>query len=478
MCDRDKRQGAAPVRADMSDMSDASDRCKSTSRRRFLQAAAAGAAAACLPEALRAAEKRKPNIVLILSDDHGYGSVGCQGLRFIPTPNMDSIAKAGVRFTNGYVTCPVCSPTRAGLMTGRYQQRFGHEDNPGPIPAAAPNFGLPESEKTLADYLKEQGYATGVVGKWHLGHRPACHPNKRGFDEFYGFLHGAHSYTDPGIGGLDPIQRNGKPVDEKEYLTDAFAREAVSFIERHKAEPFFLYLPFNAVHSPLEAPERYAKSFEGVTGPKARKWAGQLKAMDDAVGRVLGALRKSGVEEETLVFFLGDNGGYPLGNLDLNAPLSGRKGDTYEGGVRVPFMMQWKGHLPAGTVYGKTVSSLDVLPTAVVAAGGKPAANVEGVDLLPFVEQKRTGTPHEALYWRFVERSGARVGDWKLVRMGDGSDRLFDLSKDIGEKNDLAKTRPDKLKELQEAYRKWDAGNKPPAWRDSRRKAEDKGGTP
>lgn len=446
------------------------------SRRRFLEMAGIGAAALTLPDRLTAEEKRKPNIVVILSDDHGYGAMGCQGLKHIPTPSIDSIASAGVRFTNGYVTCPVCSPTRAGLMTGRYQQRFGHEDNPGPIPAAAANFGLPESEKTIADYLKEQGYVTGMCGKWHLGHRAACHPNRHGFDEFFGFLHGAHSYVDPGIGGLDPIQRNGKPVDEKEYLTDALARESVAFIERNKAKPFFLYLPFNAVHSPEQAPARYASSFAGVTGPKARIWAGQLKAMDDAVGRVLAALSKARLEEDTLVFFLGDNGGYPLGNLDLNAPLSGRKGDTYEGGVRVPFLMQWKGRLPSGKAYQETVSSLDVLPTALAAAGGKPGSNVEGVDLVPFVQAKRSGAPHESLFWRFIEKSGARVGDWKLVRNGDGTERLFDLSKDIAERNDLAKARPDKLKELQEAYRAWDARNMPPKWLDSRRKAGAAGG--
>ncbi|MBM3496469.1 MAG: sulfatase, partial [Armatimonadetes bacterium] len=229
--------------------------------RRQLVVGGAGAAALVLAGAVPAAASRKPNIVLIVADDLGYGDLGIQGCKDIPTPSIDSIGKDGARFTSGYVSCPVCSPTRAGLMTGRYQQRFGHEHNPGPQNDADASFGLAADEITLAERLKEAGYATGMVGKWHLGYKPESHPTKRGFDEFYGFLGGAHPYFVQAGAGQAPILRGTDRADEKEYLTDAFGREAAVFIDRHKADPFFLYLPFNAVHAPLQAARKYTDRF-------------------------------------------------------------------------------------------------------------------------------------------------------------------------------------------------------------------------
>lgn len=445
------------------------------SRRQFLRVAGMATAAAAFPtRKLTAGERRKPNIIVILSDDHGYASISCQGCE-IPTPNIDSIATNGIRCTSGYVTCPVCSPTRAGLVTGRYQQRFGHEDNPGPPQVASPVFGLPESEKTIADYLKAEGYRTALIGKSHLGHRPACHPLRRGFDEFFGFLTGAHSYTDPGVGTPEPILRGYEEVDEKEYLTDAFAREAVSFIDRHKRSPFFLYLAFNAVHHPLEVPERYKDSFEQFKNPDKRKYAAMLTAMDEAVGRVLDKLRQEKLEEDTLIFFLGDNGGYRLTGFAPNAPLRGFKGDMFEGGVRVPFLVQWKGSLPSGRVYDKPVISLDILPTAMGAAGGRTSAKVEGVNLLPYLRGERAGRPHYAVFWRWIDRHAARVGDWKLVQNGDGEELLYHLVDDVAEQNNLAGSRPDKLDELRAAYKSWDSGNIPPKWLDGRRTRDSSG---
>ncbi|MBP6963980.1 MAG: sulfatase-like hydrolase/transferase [Armatimonadetes bacterium] len=441
------------------------------SRREFIALAGMGAAAMSVPvPGLFAADRRKPNVIVILSDDHGYGAIGCQGCRDIPTPNIDSIAKKGVRCTNGYVTCPVCSPTRAGLNTGRYQQCFGHEDNPGPPNVCAPNFGLPLDEKTTADYMKAQGYATGMVGKWHLGHKPECNPTKRGFDEFFGFLTGAHSYTNPGVGTAEPILRGTEEVDEKEYLTDAFGREAISFIDRHKEKPFFLYLAFNAVHAPLQAAKRYEDEFTQFKNPDKRKYAAMLTAMDEQIGRVLAKVREAGLEKDTLIFFLGDNGGYRLAGFAPNAPLSGFKGDTFEGGVRIPFIVQWKGKLPAGKTYDKPVISLDVLPTAVTVAGGKPGANVDGVNILPFLKGEKKGVPHDRLFWRWIDKYGARVGDWKLVQNGDGKELLFNLADDIGETTDLSAANPDKLKQLKAAYKDWDTKNIPPKWLDGRRK--------
>ena len=433
------------------------------SRREFIALAGVGAAVMSVP-GLFAADRRKPNVIVILSDDHGYGAIGCQGCRDIPTPNIDSIARNGVRCTNGYVTCPVCSPTRAGLLTGRYQQRFGHEDNPGPPGVSAKDFGLPSDEKTVADYMKAQGYATGMVGKWHLGHKPECNPTKRGFDEFFGFLTGAHSYTNPGVGTAEPILRGTEEVDEKEYLTDAFGREAISFIDRHKEKPFFLYLAFNAVHAPLQAAKRYEDEFTQFKNPDKRKYAAMLTAMDEQIGRVLAKVREAGLEEDTLIFFLGDNGGYRLAGFAPNAPLSGFKGDTFEGGVRIPFIVQWKGKLPAGKTYDKPVISLDILPTAVTVAGGKPGANVEGVNLLPFLKGEKTDLPHDALYWQYDKQSAIRSGDWKLVMHDERGIRLYNLADDPGEAKNLADEDLEKVAELTAAWDKWNAKNKKPMW--------------
>ncbi len=452
-------------------------------RREFLTFAGASAVATAVPlPDLFAAEKRRPNIIVILSDDHGYASIGCQGGVNVPTPKIDSIARNGVRCTSGYVTCPVCGPTRAGLLTGRYQQRFGFEDNDGPRPTAPANFGLPEGERTMADYLRAEGYATCMIGKWHLGHRPECHPQKRGFDEFFGFTDAAHSYVNPGVGTAVPVVRGTEPVDEREYLTDAFGREAVSFIERHKEKPFFLHLAFNAVHHPLDVPERYRDAFSDIKPPEQRRFAALLTAMDEAVGGVLAKVREAGLEENTLIFFLGDNGGYRLEpGFDPNKPLRGFKLDIYEGGVRVPFLLQWKGRIPAGKVYDKPLISLDILPTALAAAGAVIPATAEGVNLVPYLRGLKARAPHDRVFWKWIDRYGARVGDWKLVMNGNGDnwrlthnesgkEQLFNIKEDIGETKDLAATYPEKLKELQAAYREWDAKNIPPAWLDGRRK--------
>src|SRR5688572_28683037 len=247
----------------------------------------------------------KPNIIVIVGDDMGYADISLHGCKDIPTPHIDSLATNGVRCTNGYVSGAYCSPTRAGLLTGRYQARFGHEFNTGAVTPANAQWGLPVQETTLADRMKSAGYKTGMVGKWHLGHLDRFLPVNRGFDEYFGFLSGMHSYLD----GSADIIRGKQPVHEKEYLTDAFAREAVSFIERHEREPFFLYLAFNAVHSPLEATDKYLKRFASIPDEKRRAYAAMMSAMDDAIGNVLMTLRDRKLENNTLIFFISDNGG-------------------------------------------------------------------------------------------------------------------------------------------------------------------------
>ncbi len=423
----------------------------------------------------------KPNILVILADDLGYGELSCQGFTTqIPTPNIDSLAKNGVRFTSGYVSGPYCSPTRAGLMTGRYQQRFGHEFNPGPA-QASPNFGLSLDEKTIGDRLKAAGYATGWFGKSHLGYEPPFHPLKRGFDEYFGFLGGAHSYLDAASDRANPILRGTTPVDSIDYTTDAFGRDAVSFIEKHDKQPWFCYLPFNAVHAPLESLEKYLARFTSIEDPKRRTFAAMLSAMDDAVGSVLSTIRARGLEKDTLIFFVSDNGGPTRQTTSGNGPLRGFKAQTWEGGIRVPWMIQWAGRIPAGKVDDRPVIQLDILPTALAAAGVdvQPEWKIDGVNLLPYLTGGKSGVPHEALYWRFGPQIAMRMGDWKLVK-GIGSVgveamdprkkasmenvELYNLAQDIGEKNNLAEKEPAKVKELTAAWEKWNSGLVDPKW--------------
>jgi arylsulfatase A-like enzyme len=426
------------------------------------------------------AADRKPNILVILADDLGWGELGCQGFtKEVPTPNIDSIAANGVRFTSGYVSGPYCSPTRAGLMTGRYQTRFGHEFNPGPAEAAVPNFGLSLKETTIGDRLKAAGYATGWFGKSHLGYQPAFHPLKRGFDEYFGFLGGAHDYLDAAGDKNNPILKGTEPVDNIGYTTEAFGQQAVNFIDKHKAEPWYCYLPFNAVHAPLESTEKYLSRFPGAGDSKRRTFCAMLAAMDDAVGSVLAKLRETGQEDNTLIFFFADNGGPTPSTTSGNGPLRGFKSQTWEGGIRVAWMMQWKGHIPAGKTDDRPVIQLDILPTALAAAGveAKPEWKLDGVNLLPFVTGKKAEAPHEALYWRFGQQIAVRMGDYKLVKgvgmegitggAGTGSTdgaELYNLAKDIGEKENLATKEPEKLKQLALAWNQWNAGNVEAAW--------------
>ena len=432
-----------------------------------------------------AARAAQPNILVILADDLGWGELGCQGFtREVPTPHIDSLAANGTRFTNGYVSGPYCSPTRAGFMTGRYQQRFGHEFNPGPAASADKTFGLSLKEVTIADRLKAAGYATGWFGKSHLGYEPAFHPLRRGFDEYYGFLGGAHSYLDARADRANPILRGTQVTDDTGgYTTEAFAREAVDFIRRNRERPWFTYLAFNAVHGPLEATEKYLQRFRHVTDPRRRTYCAMESAMDDAIGSVLGALREHRIEENTLIFFFSDNGGPTPGNTSSNGPLRGYKAQTWEGGVRVPFIVQWKGRVPAGRVDPRPVIQLDIHPTALAAAGvtAKPDWRLDGVNLLPFLTGQDASAPHPALFWRFGAQVAVRMGDWKLVKGAglpgiaaeggrssiEGAE-LYNLAEDIGEKNNLAAREPAKVRELAAAWNTWNADNVEPLWVSSR----------
>jgi len=422
----------------------------------------------------------KPNILVIVADDLGYGELSIQGNPQIPTPNVDSLAKSGIRFTSGYVSGPYCSPTRAGLMTGRYQQRFGHEFNPGPAQASPETFGLSLDEKTIADRLKPSGYATGWFGKSHLGYTAPFHPLKRGFDEYFGFLGGAHSYLDAAGDKHNPILRGTEPVDNIGYTTEAFAQEATKFIEKNKAGPWFCYLPFNAVHAPLESIEKYLSRFPDIKDKRRHTFAAMLSAMDDAIGTVLAKIREIGQEENTLIFFISDNGGPTPSTTAGNGPLRGFKAQTWEGGIRVPWIMQWKGHIKSGQVDDRPVIQLDILPTALAAAGveSKPEWKLDGANLLPFVSGTNQASPHEALYWRFGKQIAIRKGDWKLVKgagaLGERGGRagkadtqgaeLYNLTQDIGETKNLAAAQPEKLQELASDWDKWNSELIDPKW--------------
>ena len=423
-----------------------------------------------------APQSPKPNIVVLFADDLGYGSVSWYGSE-IPTPHIDSIAENGIGFTSGYVTAPVCNPSRPALMTGRYQQRWGKELNSQTVPpVGAARKSLPMSETSLATALKRQGYATGAVGKWQLGTSDGYHPLDRGFDSFLGmpsgsrFVHpdwpnariapGHEDSGDPdGTGRYRGLLRGRERVPMDEYLTDLLGGEGVSFIERHKDEPFFLYLAFHAPHGPIQTIEKYYERFPSIENETERIYAAMISALDDAVGDVLAELHNHGLEERTLVFFLSDNGAAKQSDVDgkRNAPLIGHKRNIYEGGIRVPYLLQWKGRLAGGKRYSHPVSSLDIFPTALAAAGVELEAELEldGVNLLPFLEGDREGAPHQHLVWRSGPNSAVRQGPWKLLQSGEGLTRLYNVEEDLGESADLSGKYPQRVKDLKEVLKRW-----------------------
>jgi arylsulfatase A-like enzyme len=409
----------------------------------------------------------QPNIVIFYADDLGYGELGCQGYtQDIPTPHIDSLAKNGLRFTHGYVAATYCSPSRAGLMTGRYPTRFGHEFN-----STANTVGLRRDQTTMATRLKALGYATAAVGKWHLGNQPENRPTQRGFDEFYGTLNNTPFFHPTNF--IDSRVSNDVQTvtDPNFYTTDAYADRSIDWIERNKNKPWFLYLPFNAQHAPLQAPKKYLERFPKITDEKRQLFAAMMASMDDAIGRVMGKIRTLGQEENTLVFFIADNGGPTQSTTSHNGPLRGFKMTTFEGGPRVPYLAQWKGKIPAGKTYDLPVMNLDVLPTAIIAAGGKPEASwqLDGVDLMPYLTGAKTSRPHQTLYWRYGPQWAIRDGEMKLVvsKGGSGSPELYNLAADIGESKDLAAAQPAKVKELQAMWEKWSAEQAPASAPDS-----------
>lgn len=403
----------------------------------------------------------RPNVVVIYLDDMGYGDPGCYGGKLAPTPHIDSLATNGARFTDGYVTACVCGPSRLALLTGRHQCRTGHDGNFG-RPGTEPSL----SDKTIADYLKATGYATAVVGKWHLGEEKQYLPASRGFEFSVGSLGNLGEGGDKTgfYRGLERLQElPGTPITSPVY-----AEEAVRFIDAQKERPFFLYLAFNAVHNPNVASEHVLQRFPNLRRGELN-YAASISEADDAIGKVLGRVRERGLEERTLIFCISDNGdSSPFANT---AGLRGHKWTLWEGGIREPWLVQWKGRIPAGRVLNQPVVQLDVLPT-ILAAVGVPlpdASAIDGVNLLPLLEGSKSDVAREALYWRFGPQFAVRQGDLKLVKAAkDAEPMLIDLAKDPGETSDLSAQMPERKRQLQTLWDSWNAQMKPPTRTDRR----------
>lgn len=459
-----------------------------------------------------------PNVVLIVADDLGKHDVSVYAPASVATPNLERIAREGVTFSAGYATAPVCSPSRAALLTGRHQQRFGFEllthdryphnrleawvakhffsshgwfavDPPHvPMRRDIERQGLPPGEITLAELLRKAGYATGIFGKWHLGWSEAAIPEQHGFEYQYGFYDAFSLYADPddpnyvgvkgdyfadrwqwwtGRSGHCAIRRNGAVIDETGYLTDRIADEASAWIAAQRGRPFFAYVPFNAPHAPLQAPRAYVERFASEPNPDRRVYLAMIAALDDAVGKILAALDDAGVSENTLVIFTSDNGAATYTGVASNEPLRGGKLTNFEGGLNVPLVLRWPSRVPSDASYREPVSTLDLFATITRAAEVELPSDrrYDGVDLLPHLLRERSDPPHGALFWRTGGHRGIRTGDWKLISdTHTGSRVLFDLAHDPAETNDVSSSRAEVVEDLEAQLRAWETELAAPLW--------------
>ncbi|PZX61338.1 arylsulfatase A-like enzyme [Algoriphagus ratkowskyi] len=403
------------------------------------------------------------NLVLIVADDLGYGDLGFTGSTQIKTPKIDKLAASGVTFTQGYVSSAVCSPSRAGFITGINQVEFGHDNNLGGVePGFDPEYnGLPLTQQTIADHLNKLGYVNGLIGKWHLGKEPQFHPLKRGFDEFWGYTGGGHDYFEAlpnGTGYKEPLESNFKTPAPITYITDDVGNESVDFITRHKDEPFFLFAAFNAPHTPMQALEEDLALYQNIADKKRRTYAAMVHRLDLNVGKIMQSLEDQGLKENTLVVFISDNGGPTDSNASNNAPYRGQKGILLEGGIHVPFVMNLPSLLPKGLNYDEQVTSLDIVPTFLALAGDKETdMNMfTGLDLLPHLTGKTAPLANREMTWKFTISRAIREGDWKLVSIPDRMPMLYNLADDPSEQNDLALKNLDKTTYLLKKLGNWD----------------------
>ena len=464
---------------------------------------------AAAPAEAKAPARQRPNVVIIVADDMGYADPSLYGNANMETRAIDSIGRDGIKFTNGYASAPLCSPSRAGLITGRYQQRFGFEQqvSNGAMPelqevrdetgALTPlqgeaeflRRGLPVSERTFGDMFKAAGYRTAVIGKWHLGHAPEFQPNGRGFDYSYVF-YGNTSLQSTNLSGpdvvsmkvdyhdelhnvawsregLNAVRRNGKIEQVDQFLLFRFRDEAVNFINENKANPFLLYLPLNAPQPPLQVPtyyyERLRPNFPNLA---QRAYNGLVLAQDDTIGAVLQALKDNRLDQNTIVIFVSDNGS-AVSRPGNNAPFRGGKTSTLEGGIRVPFVMKWPAGIKPGVTIDQPVTTLDILPTIAAAANVPVSASapLDGKNLLPYINGARAEAPHDLLYWKLGPQSAVRRGKWKLwIDNTNKTARLYDLEKDLGETRDLSDQEPAIKSELKAAYDAWNASLPERSW--------------
>ncbi|MEM6692475.1 MAG: sulfatase-like hydrolase/transferase [Planctomycetota bacterium] len=434
----------------------------------------------------------QPNLILIIADDLGYGETSMMGCPDIPTPHIDALADRGVRCTSGYVTSSYCSPSRAGMLTGRYQSRFGYDHNPVGDKNLLETAGVPDSELLFAEPLVEAGYQTALIGKWHLGATPSKHPNQRGFKEFWGFLHEGHYYV-PGppydevwtmlrdrslekgqrtIDGKN-VRGNYAPINEPlydkhnpvlnetvtvetfDYLTDEITSRSVDFVERHHQSPFALVVSYNAVHSPMQARLDDVESFSHISDIQRRIFAGMTVALDRGVGEITRCLEKHNLRENTLLVFVSDNGGPTKELTSRNTPLRGEKGSVYEGGLRVPMIWSMPSRLPTGVSEDRPVLSLDVVATFAEMAGVSSAfEELDGVNLDGWLGRPNNAAPNRPIFWRMTHGKRAiRVGNYKWIQPRRGVEpELYDLESDIGESVNLAKDRPDVIFQLSEVW--------------------------
>ncbi len=413
-----------------------------------------------------ASDTQKPNFVIILADDLGYGDVGFTGSTEIKTPHIDALAKNGVIFEQGYVSAPVCGPSRAGLITGRNQVNFGFDNNnvnPGPQ-YNREYFGLPITEKTIADRLAEQGYVNGLVGKWHLGDEVHFQAENRGFDEVWTYPYGGHDYfrVDPKSKEkyLQPLMSNYKTPEPITYITDDTGNESAEFIRRNKEKPFFLYASFNAPHAPLQAPQQDIELYSHIKREDRRIYAAMIHRLDINVGKIIAELKANDLYENTVVVFLSDNGGPGTGKKSrtVNAPFRGSKGILLEGGIHVPFIMSWPNRIKPGTRYENPVTTLDLTPTFVALAGGQITKKdkIDGHNILPYITGEKAGDPNHEMKWRFTVSASIRDGDWKLIRLPDRLPLLYNVKDDLAELNDVAAQHPKRVVKMLKALGQWD----------------------
>lgn len=420
----------------------------------------AGLLVSAAPSLAWAQQDARPNIVVILADDAGYNDFGFMGSKELQTPNIDKLSSQGTVFTDGHVAATVSSPSRACLLTGRYGHRFGYECN-----LDNPTDGLSLNEETLGDIFGRAGYRTATIGKWHLGGLPEFHPNRRGFQLFYGMLSGHRHYfydekKSDAPGSLQNLQLNGEKQKFDGYLTDRFTDKAIDFIQESN-QPFMLYLSYNAVHTPMEAlPEDMAR----FKGHPRQKLAAMTYALDRGVGRVVQALKESGKFDNTLIYFLSDNGGATT-NTSSNYPYKGFKGNKFEGGHRVPFFVVWNGKIPAGKQYEGLVSSLDIAATAVDAAHiTQTKQQLDGVSLLPYLMEGKKGNPHSSLYWRKMDTRAIRQGDYKLIITHGVDSVLYNVKKNPEETVNLMHSHPKVYRKLAKNLAEWEATCVEPLW--------------